>query len=479
MSRVVAPDTYVGQSVVEPASLAWACLTQAQEPQCPSQGLTHSMTIQQTDAARPGVPNTCAMTPARRSLSTQRIDSGTAHQSIKPAATGLIHDLHLDHHYTHLRTRASHMNRVLVEPTRNGTQSCLYDIVAAFVEQPMTHVRRDLGAWHLLPAKQARLCDILPTNLQSPSEWIRQSRSLINTYSLANECDIYSLALLFDVYFQILSSTTSVHHINIQGTRGMIIGHVNSKWVKHFVATKLLRNVDNVFPAVTHATVEVPASHQNGTQSKRRKLNVPPNPAVLLDTWPDCLSSGVAFGSSCSLSYQSMSATDSLPHANSRCVTLDVVNPSNPQGQGVVEAVSTPLHTSPTPAPPGSVPTHLEVGSVPHVSACVLSGPHTLVGLGSMEGISVKRANGGSQDLNPTAPSRPNSLSTLTQFHSTHLSHPLQSLQSRVSEHFNTTVSALSQSPDLTLLTLITGNSSLEPLLQVVGLFAQIHIDLS
>jgi hypothetical protein len=117
---------------------------------------------------------------------------------------------------------------VLVEPPRDGTQSCLYHIVAAFVGQNMTQVRRDLGAWYLQPVNQARLCDMLQTNLQNPAEWSGRSRSALNPSNLADECDVYSLALLFDVSFQILSSTTSVQVINIQGKRGMTIGHVNS-----------------------------------------------------------------------------------------------------------------------------------------------------------------------------------------------------------------------------------------------------------
>jgi len=42
----------------------------------------------------------------------------------------------------------------------------------------------------------------------------------------------------------------------------------------------------------------------------------------------------------------------------------------HPQRQGVADAISTPLHTPPTPAPPVSIPTHLvTVGPVPHASA--------------------------------------------------------------------------------------------------------------
>ena len=39
---------------------------------------------------------------------------------------------------------------------------------------------------------------------------------------MVDECDVYSLALIFDVYFQNLSSTTRVHDIKIHVTRGMI-----------------------------------------------------------------------------------------------------------------------------------------------------------------------------------------------------------------------------------------------------------------
>jgi len=234
----------------------------------------------------------------------------------------------------------------------------------------MTQVRRDLGAWHLQPVNQARLCDMLPTNLQSLAEWSRRSRSALNPSNLADECDVCSLALLFDVSFQILSSTTSVQVINIQGTRGMIIGHVNSTRVKHFVGTKLLQNTGNVSSAVIHNTMEVPASQQNVTQSKRRKVNVPPDPTALFDTWPDGPPPRVAFGVGAPLSYHSVLAPDSLPHTGSRRVTFDEVTLSHPQGQGVADAISTPLQVPPTPALPVSIPTHLvTVGPVPHTSA--------------------------------------------------------------------------------------------------------------
>ena len=119
--------------------------------------------------------------------------------------------------------------------------------------------------------------------------------SALNPSNLADDCNVQSLALFFEVSLQILYSTTSVQVINIQGTRGMIIGHVNLARVKHFAGTKLLRNTGNVSSAVTHNTMKVPASQQIVTQSNRRNVNVPPNPAVLVDTWPDGPPPGVAF----------------------------------------------------------------------------------------------------------------------------------------------------------------------------------------
>jgi len=54
----------------------------------------------------------------------------------------------------------------------------------------------------------------------------------------------------------------------------------------------------------------------------------------------------------------------------SRRVTFDEVTLSHPQGQGVTDAISTPQHVPPTPAPTVSIPTHLvTVGPVPHASA--------------------------------------------------------------------------------------------------------------
>jgi len=59
-------------------------------------------------------------------------------------------------------------------------------------------------------------------------------------------------------------------------------------------------------------------------------------------------------------------------------VTFDEVTLSHPQGQGVADAISTPLHAPPTPAPPVSIPTHLvTVGPVPHASASQFSEPPT------------------------------------------------------------------------------------------------------
>ena len=57
------------------------------------------------------------MTPAGRSLSTQRIGSGTAQLSVTPVAAGLLHDLDLDLHYIQLCTQARDRSMVLVEPT--------------------------------------------------------------------------------------------------------------------------------------------------------------------------------------------------------------------------------------------------------------------------------------------------------------------------------------------------------------------------
>ena len=117
MSTAVAPDTYVGQGVLEAASLAWAC---------------HNL----------GVSTTCEMTPAGHSPSTQPGDCDTVHILITPAVAALTHDLDRDCHYAHLHKQARDRNRVLVKPPRDGTQSCVYHIVAAFVGQPMTQGSR-------------------------------------------------------------------------------------------------------------------------------------------------------------------------------------------------------------------------------------------------------------------------------------------------------------------------------------------------
>jgi len=241
MSTVLAPDRYTGQGSVEVASLPLDCHNLGTSTMCEMIAPGHSQSIQ---------PDHC----------------DTAQLFITSTITDMTHDLDRDCHYTRLHTQARDRNRVLVEPPRDGTQSCLYHIVTAFVGQNMTQVRRDLGARYLKPVNQDQLYDMLPTHLQSQAEWSRRSRSALDPSNLADECDVYSLALLFDVSFQILSSTTSVQVINIQGTRGMIIGHVNSTRVKHFVGTKLLRNTGNVSSALTQNTMEVPASQQHWTQ---------------------------------------------------------------------------------------------------------------------------------------------------------------------------------------------------------------------
>jgi len=153
------------------------------------------------------------MTPPWHSPSTQPVNCDTVHLLITPAVADLTHDLDHDCHYTHLHTQAHDRNRVLVEPPRDGTQSCLYHIVAAFVGQSMTQVCRDLGAWYLQPANQARLRDMLPTNLQSPAQWSRRSwsESALNPFNLADECYVYSFALIFDVSFQISVLTYKRH----------------------------------------------------------------------------------------------------------------------------------------------------------------------------------------------------------------------------------------------------------------------------
>jgi len=261
VSTVVVTGINARQAMVEPSTLPW---------------FTHTLDIS----------NSCAMTPGGQSPSSQQFDSDTVHLPTTPTLTDLLQDLVRDLHYAHLRTQAYNMNRVFVEPPRDGMQSCLYHIFGAFVGQPMSQVRRSLGTWYLQPVNQATLCDfLLPTDLQSPPACVQRSRSGVDPSNLADECNVHSLGLLFDISFQILSSSTSVQVINIHGTRGMIIGHVNSTRVKHFIVTKLLRNTGNVSSTVTLYPMEVPAVHQNVTQNKRRKVNVPPDPTVQLNTW--------------------------------------------------------------------------------------------------------------------------------------------------------------------------------------------------
>jgi len=67
----------------------------------------------------------------------------------------------------------------------------------------------------------------------------------------------------------------------------------------------------------------------------------------------------VVFGVGAPLSYRRVLAPDSFPHTGSRRVTFDEVTLSHTQGQGVADAVLTPLHAPPTPAPAASIPTHL------------------------------------------------------------------------------------------------------------------------
>jgi len=117
----VAPDTYTGQGSVEVASFALAC---------------HNL----------GASTTCEMTPPGHSQSTQTVHSDTAHMFITSAIADITHDLHRDCHCTRLYTQARDRNRMLVEPPQDGTQSCLYHIVVAFVGQNMTQERRDLSS---------------------------------------------------------------------------------------------------------------------------------------------------------------------------------------------------------------------------------------------------------------------------------------------------------------------------------------------
>jgi len=233
----VNPDMTCGQGMVESNSLAWS---------------SHS----------PGVSNTCSMTPGGWSPSSQQVDRDTVNLPITSAFTVLLEDLEWDCHYAHVRTQVYNIDRVLVEPPRDGTQSCLYHIITTFVGQTMIQVRRSLGNWYLQPVNQTRLRDFLPTNLQIPPAWTQQSHSTVNPSNLEDKCNVFSLGLLFDISFQILSSSTSVQVINIHGMKGMIIGHVNSIQVKHFVTTKLFRNTRTTSSTVTLNTTEIHSTPQ-------------------------------------------------------------------------------------------------------------------------------------------------------------------------------------------------------------------------
>ena len=85
---------------------------------------------------------------------------------------------------------------------------------------------------------------------------------------------------------------------------------------------------------------------------------------------------------------------DSLPHTGSRHVTFNDANLSQPQGKGVADAISTPLHAPPTPALPVSIPTHLvTVRPVPHASASEFSGLPTFGGPDCNDDATVEAAN--------------------------------------------------------------------------------------
>jgi len=90
--------------------------------------------------------------------------------------------------------------------------------------------------------------------------------------------------------------------------------------------------------------MKVPASHQNVTQNKRRKVNVPSAPAILLNTWIDSPPPGVAFGIGTSISYQSVLVPHSLQLTDSNCAIFDVADLLNHQVPGDVVTVPTTPH---------------------------------------------------------------------------------------------------------------------------------------
>jgi len=90
----------------------------------------------------------------------------------------------------------------------------------------------------------------------------------------------------------------------------------------------------------------MPASHQNGTPNKRRKVTVSPGPAALLHTWPDSPPPGVAFGIGTSLLYQRVPVPRSLSHTDSWRIPP-------PWGVGPISAGPTFLNTRPSDQPPG------------------------------------------------------------------------------------------------------------------------------
>jgi len=166
MSTALVPDSCSAQVSVEVASLALAC---------------HNL----------GASTTCEMTPPGHSQSTHPVHCDTAQRFITSVIPDMTHDLDRDCHYTRLHTQARDRNRVLVEPPRDGTQRYLYHIIATFVGQNMTQVGRDLGAWYLQPVNQARLCDMLPTNLQSPAKMKEVRDSVDSTVSFGLNPSIY------------------------------------------------------------------------------------------------------------------------------------------------------------------------------------------------------------------------------------------------------------------------------------------------
>jgi len=68
---------------------------------------------------------------------------------------------------------AKAMNRVLLEPPLDGTQSCLFHLVADVVGKTIAQVRLDLGHWYQVTVNQENIHHILPTNLHNLAGWAR------------------------------------------------------------------------------------------------------------------------------------------------------------------------------------------------------------------------------------------------------------------------------------------------------------------